>query len=237
MNKTTTNYENKRLTIKEWSVQDRPREKYARNGAASLSDAELIAILFRTGNASESAVELAKRLLSSSNNSLNELSEKTLLELSETKGIGQAKSMALLTAFEIGRRIRAEKVEEKPVIKSSLDVVNLMQNKIAYLDHEELWVIYLNQSSRILGVAQINKGGIASTEVDVRIVLQQAVVKKSTQIILCHNHPSGSIRPSKADIQLTEKTRKAANLLDVMLVDHIIIHRERYFSFVEEGML
>lgn len=236
MNK-TSNYENKRLTIKEWSVQDRPREKYARNGAASLSDAELIAILFRTGNASESAVELAKRLLSSSNNSLNELSEKTLLELSETKGIGQAKAMALLTAFEIGRRIRAEKVEEKPVIKSSLDVVNLMQNKIAYLDHEELWVIYLNQSSRILGVAQINKGGIASTEVDVRIVLQQAVVKKSTQIILCHNHPSGSIRPSKADILLTEKTRKAANLLDVMLVDHIIIHRERYFSFVEEGML
>ena len=236
MNK-TSNYENKRLTIKEWSVQDRPREKYARNGAASLSDAELIAILFRTGNASESAVEFAKRLLSSSNNSLNELSEKTLLELSETKGIGQAKAMALLTAFEIGRRIRAEKVEEKPVIKSSLDVVNLMQNKIAYLDHEELWVIYLNQSSRILGVAQINKGGIASTEVDVRIVLQQAVVKKSTQIILCHNHPSGSIRPSKADIQLTEKTRKAANLLDVMLVDHIIIHRERYFSFVEEGML
>ena len=233
----TSNYENKRLTIKEWSVQDRPREKYARNGAASLSDAELIAILFRTGNASESAVELAKRLLSSSNNSLNELSEKTLRELSENKGIGQAKAMALLTAFEIGRRIRAEKVEEKPVIKSSLDVVNLMQNKIAYLDHEELWVIYLNQSSRILGVAQINKGGIASTEVDVRIVLQQAVVKKSTQIILCHNHPSGSIRPSKADIQLTEKTRKAANLLDVMLVDHIIIHRERYFSFVEEGML
>ena len=236
MNK-TSNYENKRLTIKEWSVQDRPREKYARNGASSLSDAELIAILFRTGNASESAVGLAKRLLSSSNNSLNELSEKTLHELSETKGIGQAKAMALLTAFEIGRRIRAEKVEEKPIIKSSLDVVNLMQNKIAYLDHEELWVIYLNQSSRILGVAQINKGGIASTEVDVRIVLQQAVVKKSTQIILCHNHPSGSIRPSKADIQLTEKTRKAANLLDVMLVDHIIIHRERYFSFVEEGML
>ncbi len=236
MNK-TSNYENKRLTIKEWSVQDRPREKYARNGAASLSDAELIAILFRTGNTSESAVELAKRLLSSSNNSLNELSEKTLLELSETKGIGQAKAMALLTAFEIGRRIRAEKVEEKPVIKSSLDVVNLMQNKIAYLDHEELWVIYLNQSSRILDVVQVNKGGIASTEVDVRIVLQQAVVKKSTQIILCHNHPSGSIRPSKADIQLTEKTRKAANLLDVMLVDHIIIHRERYFSFVEEGLL
>lgn len=236
MNK-TTNYENKRLTIKEWSVQDRPREKYARNGAASLSDAELIAILFRTGNASESAVELAKRLLSSSNNSLNTLSEKTLRELSEIKGIGQAKAMALLTAFEIGKRIRAEKVEERPVIQNSMDVVNLMQNKIAYLDHEELWVIYLNNSNRILDVVQINKGGISSTEVDVRIVLEKAVVMKSTQIILCHNHPSGSVRPSKADIQLTEKTRKAASILDVTLVDHIIIHKGKYYSFVEEGLI
>jgi DNA repair protein RadC len=236
MNK-TTNYENKRLTIKEWSVQDRPREKYARNGAASLSDAELLAILFRTGNASESAVELAKRLLSSSNNSLNTLSEKTLRELSEIKGIGQAKAMALLTAFEIGKRIRAEKVEERPVIQNSMDVVNLMQNKIAYLDHEELWVIYLNNSNKILDVVQINKGGISSTEVDVRIVLEKAVVMKSTQIILCHNHPSGSVRPSKADIQLTEKTRKAANILDVTLVDHIIIHKGKYYSFVEEGLI
>lgn len=236
MNK-TTNYENKRLTIKEWSVQDRPREKYARNGAASLSDAELIAILFRTGNASESAVELAKRLLSSSNNSLNTLSEKTLRELSEIKGIGQAKAMALLTAFEIGKRIRAEKVEERPVIQNSMDVVNLMQNKIAYLDHEELWVIYLNNSNKILDVVQINKGGISSTEVDVRIVLEKAVVMKSTQIILCHNHPSGSVRPSKADIQLTEKTRKAASILDVTLVDHIIIHKGKYYSFVEEGLI
>ena len=236
MNK-TTNYENKRLTIKEWSVQDRPREKYARNGAASLSDAELIAILFRTGNASESAVELAKRLLSSSNNSLNTLSEKTLRELSEIKGIGQAKAMALLTAFEIGKRIRAEKVEERPVIQNSMDVVNLMQNKIAYLDHEELWVIYLNNSNKILDVVQVNKGGISSTEVDVRIVLEKAVVMKSTQIILCHNHPSGSVRPSKADIQLTEKTRKAANILDVTLVDHIIIHKGKYYSFVEEGLI
>lgn len=236
MNK-TTNYENKRLTIKEWSVQDRPREKYARNGAASLSDAELIAILFRTGNASESAVELAKRLLSSSNNSLNTLSEKTLRELSEIKGIGQAKAMALLTAFEIGKRIRAEKVEERPVIQNSMDVVNLMQNKIAYLDHEELWVIYLNNSNKFLDVVQINKGGISSTEVDVRIVLEKAVVMKSTQIILCHNHPSGSVRPSKADIQLTEKTRKAASILDVTLVDHIIIHKGKYYSFVEEGLI
>ena len=236
MNK-TTNYENKRLTIKEWSVQDRPREKYARNGAAALSDAELIAILFRTGNASESAVELAKRLLSSSNNSLNELSEKTLHELSEIKGIGQAKAMALLTAFEIGKRIRAEKVEERPVIQNSMDVVNLMQNKIAYLDHEEFWVIYLNNSNRILDIAQINKGGISSTEVDVRIVMQEAVILKATQIILCHNHPSGSVKPSRADMTLTEKISKAAKIMDIALIDHIIIHKEEYYSFVEEGRL
>lgn len=236
MNK-TANYENKRLTIKEWSVQDRPREKYARNGAASLSDAELIAILFRTGNASESAVELAKRLLSSSNNSLNELSEKTLRELSENKGIGQAKAMALLTAFEIGRRVRAEKVEQKPQIQNSMDVVNFMQNKIAYLNHEEFWVLYLNNANLILKTAQISKGGITSTEVDTRIVMQEAVVQKATQLILCHNHPSGSVRPSRADINLTEKISKAAKIMDIALVDHIIIHREQYYSFAEEGRI
>lgn len=236
MNKTST-YENKRLTIKEWSVQDRPREKYARNGAAALTDAELIAILFRTGNASESAVELAKRLLSSSNNSLNELSEKTLRELSENKGIGQAKAMALLTAFEIGRRVRAEKVEQKPQIQSNMDVVNFMQNKIAYLNHEEFWVLYLNNANLILKTAQISKGGITSTEVDTRIVMQEAVVQKATQLILCHNHPSGSVRPSRADINLTEKISKAAKIMDIALVDHIIIHREKYYSFAEEGRI
>lgn len=236
MNKTST-YENKRLTIKDWSVQDRPREKYARNGAAALTDAELIAILFRTGNASESAVELAKRLLSSSNNSLNELSEKTLRELSENKGIGQAKAMALLTAFEIGRRVRAEKVEQKPQIQSSMDVVNFMQNKIAYLNHEEFWVLYLNNANLILKTAQISKGGISSTEVDTRIVMQEAVVQKATQLILCHNHPSGSVKPSRADINLTERISKAAKIMDIALVDHIIIHREKYYSFAEEGRI
>ncbi|MBR4911386.1 MAG: DNA repair protein RadC [Bacteroidales bacterium] len=236
MNK-TANYENKRLTIKEWSVQDRPREKYARNGAAALTDAELIAILLRTGNASESAVELAKRLLSSSNNSLNELSEKTLRELSENKGIGQAKAMALLTAFEIGRRVRAEKVKQKPQIQNSMDVVNFMQNKIAYLNHEEFWVLYLNNANLILKTAQISKGGITSTEVDTRIVMQEAVVQKATQLILCHNHPSGSVRPSRADINLTERISKAAKIMDIALVDHIIIHKEKYYSFAEEGRI
>ena len=236
MNKTST-YENKRLTIKEWSVQDRPREKYAKSGAIALSDAELIAILLRTGNESESAVELAKRLLSSSDNSLNTLSGKTLRELSEIKGIGQAKAISLLTAFELGRRVRSEIVELSPHIQNSMDVVNLMQAKIAYLNHEEFWVIYLNNANTILKTVQISKGGITSTEVDTRIVMQEAVVLKATQIILCHNHPSGSVKPSKADFQLTEKIRKAAQIMDIALVDHIIIHREKYYSFAEEGRI
>lgn len=236
MNKSST-YENKRLTIKEWSVQDRPREKYAKNGAIALSDAELIAILLRTGNESESAVELAKHLLSSSDNSLNALSEKTLQELSEIKGIGQVKAITLLTAFEIGRRIRSEKVELKPHIQNSMDVVNLMQAKIAYLNHEEFWVIYLNNANTILKTVQISKGGITSTEVDTRIVMQEAVILKATQIILCHNHPSGSVKPSKADIALTEKINKISRIMDIILVDHIIIHREKYYSFAEEGRL
>ena len=231
------NYENKKLTIKDWSVQDRPREKYAKNGAVSLSDAELIAILLRTGNASESAVDLAKKVLASSGNSLNTLSGMSLRDLSQIKGIGQAKAISLLTAFEIGKRIRTEKVEQRPQIQSSLDVVNLMQNKIAFLDHEEFWVIYLNNANLILKAVQISKGGITSTEVDTRIVMQEAVVLKATQIIVCHNHPSGSVKPSHADILLTEKIRKAAELLDISLIDHVVIHRERYYSFAEEGRI
>lgn len=231
------NYENRKLTIKEWSVQDRPREKYAKNGAVALSDAELIAILLRTGNSAESAVDLAKKLLAVSGNSLNNLSDMSLRELSQIKGIGQAKAIALLTAFELGKRIRSEKVEESLQILNSRDVVNLMQDKIAYLDHEEFWAIYLNQANRILHTCQISKGGISTTGVDTRIVMQEAVLNKATQIILCHNHPSGSVRPSRADIQLTEKLHHAAELMDLLLVDHIIIHKERYYSFAEEGRI
>jgi DNA repair protein RadC len=231
------NYENRKLTIKEWSVQDRPREKYAKNGAVALSDAELIAILLRTGNSAESAVDLAKKLLAVSGNSLNTLSDMSLRELSQIKGIGQAKAIALLTAFELGKRIRAEKVEESLQILHSRDAVNLMQDKIAHLDHEEFWAIYLSQANRILHTCQISRGGISSTGVDTRIIMQEAVLNKATQIILCHNHPSGSVRPSRADIQLTEKLHHAAELMDLILVDHIIIHKERYYSFVEEGRL
>ena len=213
------NYEDKKLTIKQWSVQDRPREKYAKNGALALSDAELIAILLRTGNPNDSA------------------SGKTLRELSDVKGIGQAKAISLLSAFELGKRMRAEKVEECLQIRSSTDVVNLMQDKIADLEHEEFWAIYLNQANRILSTVQISRGGISSTPVDTRIVLQQAVLNKATQFVLCHNHPSGSVKPSRSDIQLTERLQRAAEVMDLVLVDHLIIHRDDYYSFAEDGRL
>ena len=236
MNQTNT-YENKRLTIKQWSLKDRPREKYVKGGALALTDAELIAILLRTGNPNDSAVELAKELLALSGNSLNNLSGKSLRELSQVKGIGQAKAISLLSAFEIGNRIRAEKVEQCLQIRSCTDVVNLMQDKIANLDHEEFWAIYMNHANRILSNIQISKGGITNTPVDTRIVMQQAVLNKATQIILCHNHPSGSVNPSQADIQLTKKMAKAADLMDILLVDHVIIHRDDYYSFAEEGRI
>ena len=220
------NYEDKKLTIKQWSVQDRPREKYAKNGALALSDAELIAILLRTGNPNDSAVELAKKLLAQSGNSLSRLSGKSLRELSDVKGIGQAKAISLLSAFELGKRMRAEKVEEC-----------LMQDKIADLEHEEFWAIYLNQANRILSTVQISRGGISSTPVDTRIVLQQAVLNKATQFVLCHNHPSGSVKPSRSDIQLTERLQRAAEVMDLVLVDHLIIHRDDYYSFAEDGRL
>lgn len=231
------NYEDKKLTIKQWSVQDRPREKYAKNGALALSDAELIAILLRTGNPNDSAVELAKKLLAQSGNSLSRLSGKSLRELSDVKGIGQAKAISLLSAFELGKRMRAEKVEECLQIRSSTDVVNLMQDKIADLEHEEFWAIYLNQANRILNTIQISRGGISSTPVDTRIVLQQAVLNKATQFLLCHNHPSGSVKPSRSDIQLTERLQRAAEVMDLVLVDHLIIHRDDYYSFAEDGRL
>ncbi len=226
-----------RLSIPDWCTEDRPREKFALKGAASLSDAELIAILLRTGSSHENALELSKSLLAHCGNSLNLLSKLTLEQLTGHKGIGLAKAITLLTAFELGNRIRSEKVKKEMHIRSTQDVVDIMQEKIAHLNHEEFWVLYLNQSLRILKASQIGKGGLSSTLVDVRILLQEAILQNATSIILCHNHPSGSTQPSKTDIQLTRQICEAAHILNIEVTDHIIIHQGRYFSFAENGRL
>lgn len=226
-----------RLSITDWSVNDRPREKYVAKGAAALSDAELIAILLRTGNATENAVDLAKRILANCNQQLNELADLSLRQLTDIKGIGQAKATTLQAAFELGSRIRAEKVEISKHIFFTNDVVEIMQGKIAHLSHEEFWVIFMNQSSKILNISQIGKGGITATTVDLRLIIQEAILLESTALIVCHNHPSGSVNPSDTDIQLTQHLKNAADLFSIRLLDHVILHKDQHFSFQEKDML
>jgi len=226
-----------RLTILQWCAEDRPREKYAVRGASALSNAELIAILLRTGTAHESAVDVAKRLLASCDNQLNILSERKLSQLTEINGIGQAKATTLLAAFELCKRMRSERITQARHIHHTTDVVELMQDKIAMLTHEEFWVIFLNQASKILKIEQVGKGGLSSTAVDLRLIIQEAVMSDATHMIVCHNHPSGSVRPSSQDRMLTLQIRDAAKLFNLQLTDHIILHKDAYFSFAEEGML
>ena len=226
-----------RLTILQWSAEDRPREKYAVRGASALSNAELIAILLRTGTAHESAVDVAKRLLASCDNQLNVLAERKLPQLMETNGIGQAKATTLLAAFELCKRTRSERITQAQHIYKATDVVEVMQDKIAQLTHEEFWVIFLNQASKILKMEQVGKGGLSNTAVDIRLILQEAVMSDATHLIVCHNHPSGSVRPSSQDRMLTRQIRDAASLLNLQLTDHIILHKDAYFSFSEEGLL
>lgn len=226
-----------RLTIPDWCVEDRPREKYAQKGAASLSDAELLAIILRTGTSTESAVDLSKRILHQCDNKLNKLEEMSLQQLLQIHGIGQAKAVTLKAAFELGHRIRSERVESGGHIHSSTDVLEIMQKRISHLRHEEFWAIFLNQAARILHTEQIGKGGLTSTTVDVRLIAQKALLFEATAIIVCHNHPSGSVKPSQADIKLTRDIQKALEFLNISLLDHIILYKNSHFSFLDNGIL
>lgn len=226
-----------KMTIADWSVQDRPREKFATIGASALSDAELVAILLRTGTATENAVDLAKRLLYTCDNQLNRLSDLSLQQLTDVKGIGYAKAVSLMAAFELGRRIRSEKVAASKQIHCTADVVDIMQTRNANLRHEEFWVILLNNAANILDICQIGKGGLTTTLVDIRLILQKALLQEATSIILCHNHPSGSLKPSSSDIKLTKKIEKATDIFNICLLDHIILHKNTYYSFHEEQLL
>ena len=226
-----------RLTIPQWAASDRPREKYLTYGGRYVSDAELVAILLRNGSRDESAVELAKRLLADNENSLNQLAEMSVDELVRVNGIGKVKAITLHAAFELGRRRRAEGVEQAGKITCMEDVVALMQSKLAELDHEEFWVIYVNNANIILKVEQVGSGGLTSTIVDVRNIIRTAVFVSATGLFLCHNHPSGKLKPSENDILLTQKIRKASEMFDIHVTDHIIIHKEESFSFFAEGLL
>ena len=225
------------FSIKNWSDDDKPREKLVQKGTSVLSDAELIAILIRIGSKNESAVELSKRILSSTNNNLNELGKLSITQLMQFKGIGEAKAVSIAAALEIGRRRRGEAAQKITKISSSKNVFELLQPKMGELPHEEFWIVFLNNSNTVLHAGQISKGGITGTLVDVRLVLKQSLELGAVGLILAHNHPSGTLRPSEADKQITRKLKVAAEALDIKVLDHIIITQKEYFSFADKGLL
>jgi DNA repair protein RadC len=225
------------LNIKSWAVDDRPREKLILKGKESLSDAELVAILLGSGSKEESAVGLAKRILASINNNLNKLGKLTITDLTKFKGIGEAKAITIITALELGRRRRLETALTFPKITSSKAVFEVMQPLIGELQHEEFWILYLNNSNKIIEKSQQSKGGLTGTLVDVRLVLKKALELNVTAIILSHNHPSGKLKPSNADKLLTNKLKIASETMDIKVLDHVIITENDYFSFADENLL
>lgn len=229
--------ENQYFSIKSWNENDRPREKLLLKGRIALSDAELIAILIGSGSRNESAVSLSKRILSSVENNLQELGRLSILDLKMFKGIGEAKAVSIVAALELGRRRRSEEYVHKPKISSSTMVFELMQPILGELPHEEFWVIYLNNSNKVLQKIQLSKGGITGTLVDIRLAMKHALQLGAVALILAHNHPSGSLRPSEADKKLTNKLKVAGENLDIKVLDHLIITEKAYFSFADENLM
>jgi len=226
-----------KLTIPDWAEQDRPREKYLSLGFSSLSDTELIAILLRSGTKNESAVDVARNLMAICHNNLNRVSEMPLNKLVNINGIGKVKAITLLVAFELGKRCRVATVEQKRKMEDTHDFVELMQTRNARLTYEEFWVIFVNQGAFLLGVENFGRGGLTSTSVDIRLILLKALELKATGMIICHNHPSGDLSPSKIDMALTSQMKEAAKLMSIQLLDHIIICKEAFFSFAENEIL
>jgi DNA repair protein RadC len=225
------------FSIKNWSQDDQPREKLLYKGKETLSDAELVAILISSGNREESAVALCKRILSSVDNNLSELGKLSIKQLMEFKGIGEAKAITIVASLELGRRRRGEEALQKNKISSSNSVFELMQPIIGELEHEEFWIIFLNNSNKVILKKQLSKGGITGTLVDVRLVLKNALEVGATGLILAHNHPSGTLKPSEADKQITDKLKIASQSLDIKVLDHLIITEKAYLSFADEGLL
>lgn len=225
------------FSIKKWSEDDRPREKLLLKGKNALSHAELIAILINSGNKEESAVALSKRILASVALNLTELGKLSVNDLMKFKGIGEAKSISIIAALELGRRRRGEEAIEKKQVTSSSSVFELMQPIIGELSHEEFWIVYLNNSNKVLKKIQLSKGGIVGTLVDVRLVLKAALQIDAVGLILTHNHPSGSLIPSQADKKITQKLKIASETIDIKVLDHLIITEKAYFSFADENLL
>ena len=224
------------IPINQWAEDDRPREKFLLKGKAALSDSELLAILIGSGSRNESAVQLCQRILASANNNLNQLGKLSVKHLMEYKGIGEAKAISIAAALELGRRRRVEESIQLDKITSSKAVFEIMQPIIGELAHEEFWVLYLNNSNKVLYKAQLSKGGLTGTIVDTRIIFKTALEYNATSLILTHNHPSGRLLASDADKEVTRKLKLAGQQLDILVLDHIIITETGFYSFNDEGI-
>ena len=226
-----------KLRITDWAVEDRPREKLLKNGISSLSDAELIALLISTGSPGVTAVELSKLILKDVSNSLNDMGKLSVLELQKYKGIGEAKPIAIAAALELGKRRKLSTIHQKKKIKTSQEVFDRMHPLLEDLPHEEFWIIFLNRANNIIDQTRISQGGISGTVTDVKIILKEAIDRRSSGIIMIHNHPSGNTRPSKADFNITRKLKNAAAYFDIQVLDHIVTGETTYYSFADEGTL
>lgn len=226
-----------KLSIAQWALEDRPREKMMEKGGAALSDAELLAILIGSGNTEESAVELMRRLLSSCDNNLNSLAKWEISDYSRFKGMGPAKSITIMAALELGKRRKLQEAKEKFQVSCSKDIYNLFQPVMCDLDREEFWVLLLNQATKLIDRVRISVGGIDGTYADVRTILREALLQRATQIAVVHNHPSGNAHPSQQDKTLTGHIRNAADTMNIRLIDHVIVCEDKFYSFADEGLL
>ena len=223
------------LTIANWAEEDRPRERLERLGPEALSNAELLAILIGSGTPKVSAVELMKTVMAACNNNLNTLGKMSITDLERVKGIGPAKAIAILAACELGKRRAREKAEERADLGSATAIYNYMHPLMQDLDVEEFYVLLMNQRFKLIKAIRVSHGGITETAVDVRVIMKEAILNNATVMVACHNHPSGNNRPSKEDDRLTERMKKACELLRVYFLDHVIITDGAYYSYREEG--
>ncbi|MEA1886392.1 MAG: DNA repair protein RadC [Bacteroidota bacterium] len=225
------------LKIKDWALEDRPREKLLYKGISSLSDAELLAILIGSGSNDKSAVDLAREILNVASNNLNRLGKLDIHDLVKLKGIGTAKAINIMAALELGRRRKSAEIIEAAKIRSSNDVYTFFNPLLADLTHEEFWLLYLNRSNKILSRHKLSQGGISGTITDVRLIIKKALELLASSLIICHNHPSGNLDPSEADTRITQKIKEAAAYFDISLLDHIIVTDNGYYSYADNGSL
>ncbi|PWN65997.1 RadC family protein [Chryseobacterium oncorhynchi] len=225
------------MSIKFLAEDDRPREKFLQKGKSALSDSELLAIIMGSGSREESVLELSKKILASVNNNWHQLSLLSVKDLMKFKGVGEAKAISIITALEIGRRRAGQEIPEKPIIGNSHDAYSILKNQLSDLRTEEFWAIFMNNSNKVIHISQLTQGGISQSIVDVRVLFKTALEHFSTGIIIAHNHPSGSLKPSKEDINITQKIKEAGKVLSIQLLDHIIVTQDSYFSFSDEGLL